>query len=163
MTRAVLAIMSGLLCALAGMKHASALKAEAVRLHRWVQIFRHLLLLLQEGTMPIPEALIVAADGQAQPDRLLRETGARLQAEPTLSLLDAFNRCCPVCSEKEMLCRLFRRLGHGSKESRCLAPAQSAEEIALLAQNASARAEKDAKLWQTLGLTGGVCLTILLL
>jgi len=33
----------------------------------------------------------------------------------------------------------------------------------LLAESASIRAEKDVKLWQTLGFTGGICLTILLL
>jgi len=62
-----------------------------------------------------------------------------------------------------VLARLFTRLGRGTKESRRLAAEQTAEEMTLLAQHAGNRAEKDARLWQTLGFVGGACLTILLL
>lgn len=155
--------MAGLLCALAGVKHAASLKGDAARLNRWVQLLRHLALLLKEGAMSIPEALCAAADGSSPPDRLLREMAARMQSSPMETLAGAFDSSCGLCLEKELLARLFTRLGRGSKESRCLALAQSAEEMTLLAQNAAAKAEKDAKLWQTLGFTGGACLTILLL
>ena len=58
---------------------------------------------------------------------------------------------------------MFQRLGRGSKDSRVLAVEQASEEIALLAEAASVKADKDVKLWQTLGITGGVCLAILLM
>lgn len=163
MSQGILAIMAGLLCALAGVKYASSLKGDASRLDRWVQVLTHLSLLLREGTLSILEALCAVADGPHPPDRLLREMAGKLSATPMLSLREAFQACSADCAERDVLTRMFTRIGHGTKDSRCLALEQSTEEMRLLAQNASARAEKDAKLWQTLGFIGGACLTILLL
>ncbi len=163
MTRAVLALMAGLLCALAGAKYAANLKGEATRLSRWVELLRHLALLLEEGTLPLPQALCTAADSSRPPDALLREISAIMQEEPLVTLEQAFLRCCSDWHEKPLLQRMFSRLGHGSKNNRQLAVEQSAREMEQLAQQASARAEKDVKLWQTLGFIGGTCLTILLL
>ncbi len=163
MSRAVLAVMAGLLCALAGMKHAASLQSNAVRLKRWVQLLSHLALLLKEGTLSIPDALCAAAHASSPPDSCLREMALRLTNTPLLTLQEAFNVCCGECAEREMLQRMFSRLSHGTKESRVLAVEQSIEEMHLLAERAAARAEKDVKLWQTLGFIGGACLTILLL
>lgn len=163
MSRAVLAVMAGLLCALAGVKYASTLKGDANRLSRWVQLLRHLSLLLREGTMSIPEALCAAADGPHPPDKLLRDMAAKVQSAPMTTLEEAFTQLCGDRPERALLQRMFSRLGRGSQESRCLALEQSAQEMEQLAQRASATAEKDVKLWQTLGFIGGACLTILLL
>lgn len=163
MSRAVIAVMAGLLCALAGVKHGASLKADALRLERWEQLLRHLTLLIQEGTMSIPEALCAAADGPHLPDKLLRNIAMKLHSVPLITLADAFHACSGECPEGEVLIRMFTRLGQGSKESRMLALEQANGEIKLLADTASAKAEKDVKLWQTLGFTGGICLTILLL
>lgn len=159
----MLAIMAGLLCALAGERHAASLKTDAARLVRWVKVLRHLTLLLKEGTFSIPEALCAAADDSLAPDKLLREMSAHLAASPLLTPGDAFIQCNGDCQEKPVLARMFQRLGRGSKDSRILAVEQAADEVSLLAESASARAEKDVKLWQTLGVTGGICLTILLM
>lgn len=163
MSRAVLAVMAGLLCALAGVKHGASLKADAHRLARWCQLLRHLTLLLQEGTLSIPEALCTASEGTHPPDKLLRTIAMKLQASPLMTMAEAFHACADKCPEQELLTRMFTRLGQGSKESRVLALEQAAKEMTLLAEAASAKAEKDVKLWQTLGFTGGICLTILLL
>lgn len=159
----MLAIMAGMLCALAGARHAASLKTDADRLSRWVPLLRHLALLLKEGTFSIPEALCAAADDMHAPDKLLRELAARLSSSPLLTPGEAFAQCASDCQEKAVLSRMFQRLGRGSKDSRILAVEQASEEITLLAEAASARAEKDVKLWQTLGVTGGICLTILLM
>lgn len=163
MSRAVVAVMAGLLCTMAGMKHAASLKADARRLRRWGHILHHLALLLREGTLSIPSALCTAADGAHSPDKLLRDIAAKVQSTPLLTLTEAFRQCGGSCIESELLTRMFTRLGQGSKESRVLAVEQSANEMSLFANAASDKAEKDAKLWQTLGVTGGICLTILLL
>lgn len=163
MTRAVFAIMTGLLCALAGVKHAASLKGTASRLSRWVQVLTHLALLLRQGVLSLPEAMCAAADASLPPDRLLREIAARIHASPLLTLTDAYRQTGAEGAEEELLLRLFARLGRGTKESRVLAAEQTAAEMRLLADEAAAKAAKDARLWQTLGLTGGVCLTILLL
>lgn len=163
MSRALLAVMAGLLCTVAGARHAATLKQDAARLSRWVPVLKHLALLLAEGTLSIPAALCAAGDGTLPPDKLLREMAAKLSAFPMLTPMEAFQQCAYAWQEDSMLARMFLRLGHGSKENRMLAVAQASEEIALLAGAASARAEKDVKLWQTLGVTGGICLTILLM
>ena len=163
MSRTVLAVMAGLLCALAGLKYAQSLKSEAVRLSRWEELLEHLSLLLEEGSLPLPQILCAAAELHRQPDLLLREVAASLQQEPLTPLATVFGQLCPDWREKTVLQRMFSRLGHGSRESRHLAVTQCSREIRLLAQRASAAAEKDVKPWQTLGLIGGLCLTILLL
>ncbi len=164
MIRAVLAVMAGLLCALAGMKHAAALKGDAVRLGRWVQVLTRLKLLLAEGTMSIPEALCAAADGLSTPDETLRSVAETTAASPLTGLAEAFVRCVSEdWPERELLQRMFTRLGRGTKESRCQALEQAAQEMDLMARTAADKADKDAKLWQKLGLIGGISLTILLL
>lgn len=163
MIRTILAIMAGLLCALAGMKHAASLNGDAARLARWVQLLSHLSLLIREGTLSIPEALCTAADGLQLPDRLMQEIAARVHATPLLTLSDAYAQCSSDSIEREVLLRLFTRLSRGTKESRLLAVEHACEELQLLSSAASQKAAKDARLWQTLGFTGGVCVTILLL
>ena len=163
MIRAVLAVMAGLLCGLAGLRHASALSQEANRLRRWCQLLQHLALHLRQGVLSIPDALLACADGQTAADRLLREMVERIQREPLLPLAQAFSQCGANWTEQPLLSRMFAHLGHGMQENRCLAVEQAAEEMRLLAERSAAKAEKDVKLWQTLGLIGGLCLTILLL
>lgn len=148
---------------MSGLRYASLLKANSARLARWTQILPHLSLLLREATLSIPEALLSAAHGSDKPDILLRCMVRQLQSEPTLSLAEGFTRSNCTGPETETLHRMFIRLGHGTLESRCLAVEQTAEELRLLHQQFAAKAEKDVKLWQTLGLIGGTCLTILLL
>ena len=163
MSRAVLAVMAGLLCTLAGAKHANRLRYDANRLKRWTEVLSHLELLLSEATLSIPQALCAVADSHLQPDILLRPMASAIQAQPLLSLEEAFLQCGQEVTEKPTLVRLFSRLGHGSKENRCLAVHQAAQELEFLAQGAANKAEKDTKLWQTLGFIGGACLPILLL
>ena len=163
MSRAVLAVMAGLLCALAGVKYAASLRGEAVRLARWEPLLAHLALLLEEGTLAIPQALAEAAQGHHPPDALLREMSAAMLREPLLTPEGALLRLCGDWAEKPLLQRMCARLGRGSRENRCQAVRQAAQELALLARQAADRAEKDVKLWQTLGLIGGTCMTILLL
>lgn len=163
MTRAVFAMMAGLLCALAGVRHAASLKGDAIRLNRWTYLLRHFSLLLKEGSLSIPEALTAAADQSGPADQLLHSLARQIRAHPLQTLAEALDACPGCALEHALLSRLLTRIGHGTKESRCLAVDQAAEEMALLAKSAAEKAEKDARLWQTLGFAGGACLTILLL
>ena len=163
MSRTVLALMAGLLCTLAGIKHAASLKHDALRLQRWHVILSHLALLIREGSLPIPAALVTCADMTLPPDMLLRRMAENLQSSPLLSLQDAFRLCAGNIPEHDVLQRMFATLGHGSRAQRLLGLEQAIAEIQLLAADASSKAKTDAKLWQTLGLVGGTCLIILLL
>ena len=163
MTRTILAMMAGLLCSLAGFRYAASLKKDAIRFKRWVKLLQRLALLLKEGTLSIPQALCTAADENSAPDMLLQQLASSLTSSPLLTLADAYERSNPSGGEIPILSRLFSRMGHGSKESRCLAIEQAADELAHLAQAAEEKADQDVKLYQTLGITGGICLTVLLL
>ena len=64
-------------------------------------------------------------------------------------------------TEPTIFVTLYLCLTKGDKMD--LAVRQAVQELEFLAQGAAAKAEKDTKLWQTLGFIGGACLTILLL
>lgn len=163
MMRAMLAVSAGLLCGVYGMHYAVNVKQDAQSLLRWTQLLENLSLIIREQALALPAALRQAADSSLEPDRLLHDVASALEAEPLLSLADAFRRCSRSASDNDVLYRLFIRLGRGSAESRLLALQQTRDALTLLAQRASQRAERDARLYRTLGWTGGVCLTILLL
>lgn len=163
MTQAVLALSAGSLCALAGLRYASSLRQEAVRLAMWTDALRRLRLLLEEGTLPLPEALRQAGAGLPGPDRLMADIASSMNADPLLSLPDAMERSCQLCPERALLLRLSQGLSHGSLESRCLACEHACAAMSQLSAEAAGRAARDAKLFQTLGFTGGACLTLLLL
>ena len=161
--RAAAAVCAGLLCALWGMRRASALRQDARRLHRWAQLLPHLALIISEQILSLPEALRLCAVEAEEPDRLLHSVAQGLQEDPLTSLEEGLRRRCPPWSERETLLRLFSRLGHGSAESRIQGVQSACGEIRLMEEAARERAARDAKLWQTLGFTLGACLTLLLL
>lgn len=163
MIRPVLAVFAGLLCGLIGQRQARRLREEGASLRRWTQLLRCLALLLQEGTLSLPEALRQAAGEDSAPDLMLRRLGDEMEHHPLSPLPELFARCAPAGPEAPVLSRLMAQLCRGSLESRCQATEQAAEEIGLLARSASERAAQDAKLHASLGWTCGACLTILLL
>ena len=163
MTRAVLAVMAGLLCALAGWRHAAALRTSAARLHRWTEVLTHLALILSEGASTLPEALDQAATGDQPPDELLRALAADLRRQPLTPLNELYAHRALSGPEGDALKRLMDRLGRGSLEMRCQAVSQTAEELSLLAVRARENADRDATMWRDLGFIGGACLTLMLL
>lgn len=163
MIRTVLAVMAGLLCTLAGFRYAGSLRAEASRLNRWCRILDRLSLLLKERAHALPEALLLAADGRDEPDKLLQAAARAVQQHPLTPLSDAFCSVCGQLPEQDCISRLCAGLCRGSLESRLLAIEHCMDELALMHQDASQRADKDARLWQTLGMIGGVCITIMLI
>lgn len=163
MTRTVLALCAGLLCALAGFRHAAFLRQEAARLRAWTAALKRLSLLMQEGALPLPQALRQAGAELPGPDKLLSLVAEALTADPLLTLPEAFDRTCPPCTERNALMRLADGISRGSLESRCLACDHAADGIAQLSSEAADLATRDARLWQTLGFTGGACLTLMLI
>lgn len=163
MIRPVLAVAAGLLCALLGFRRAAALRAEEVRLRRWQELLAQLSLIISEATLSLPEAMCCAADGLGQADALLSSIAEDMLRDPLASPADAFAARCPPCPEREPLLRMLHRLGRGTLESRCLALEQCGAALALLTEKAASRAAKDTRLYQTLGMTGGVALALLLL
>ncbi len=190
MMRATVAVLAGFLCAALGMRHGAALRTEETRLRRWVDALQRLAVILRGQAVALPEALHLAAgdsrkedvSGQpetassrpagqtsmplftsADPEDVLHAIAAHLQAHPLCPVAEVYRGYGATCTEQAALMRLFAALGRGTLESRLLAVTQCTEEMALLAASAKARADRDAKLYQTLGWTGGACLTLILL
>ena len=158
-----LAVFAVLLCVLYGLRASTHVKEEARRLARWAELLPRLSLLIAEETRSLPEAMRLAADEPHPPDRLLHAVADAVCTDPLLSLAEAFARHCPPCTEHETLMRMHERLGRGSAESRRLAVEQAAAALAQMSANVKDRAARDARLYATLGFTGGACLAILLL
>ena len=162
-TRAALALMAGMLCAIMGLRRAASLRSTAARLRRWACVLEHLALILSEGTLTLPEAFEQAATAPLPPDALLRALATGLRAQPLLSLSALYAAHDTPTPERDVLARLMARLGHGSLEARCQAVSQAAQELALMASDARQTADKDATMWRNLGFIGGACLTLMLL
>lgn len=157
------ALTAGCLCALAGMRQAFFLRREALRLNRWAVLLDRLSLLLSEAVLPLPDVLESAADGSDQPDMLLRAVASNIKTDPLLTIPEAFSHHCTACAERDILLRMAEQLSRGSAESRSLASSQAGAYIRHLAEEAAKRAARDARLWQTLGWTGGACLALMLM
>lgn len=160
MMRPLLAIMAGLLCGLMGMRQAQRIREESATLHRWEIILQHLCLLLQESTLPLPEAFEQAARSDTRADELLRQLAAGMRSEPLTPLPQLYT---PQGKEGPVLARLLTGLSSGSLEARVLSARHAAQEFALLAEASRGKAGQDARMWAKLGWIGGACLTLMLL
>lgn len=163
MTHTALAVASGLMCTLAGLRQASRLHQEETRLKRLASLLTHLAILLDEQAYPLPEAFLLCATDSGDADQLLRALAENLRLHPLTPLTALYDALHPIGPEVSLLRRCFTSISHGSADSRVHAARSAAEEVSLLAESAHQRAEKDARLFQTLGWVGGLCLTMMLL
>ncbi len=112
----------------------------------------------------LPEAFRLCADGHHPPDTLLRQLADELERTPLSSpgaLTDKL--WSPPGSEKDIISRMMHLLSRGSLESRLLAVENARQEVALMHEKAARKADKDARLYQTLGWIGGLCLLLILM
>lgn len=164
MTRLLFPICTALLSTLAGLHLSTHLRQEEQRLARWGEILQHLHLLMASCAYSLPEAFRLCADGQHPPDALLRQLADELERTPLSSpgvLTDKLWR--PPGSEKDIISRMMHLLSRGSLESRLLAVENARQEVALMHEKAARKADKDARLYQTLGWIGGLCLLLILM
>lgn len=109
------------------------------------------------------EAFRLCADGNHPPDTLLRQLADTLERAPLSSPGALTDRLCPAISEKDIISRMMHLLSRGSLESRLLAVENARQEVALMHEKAARKADKDARLYQTLGWIGGLCLLLILM
>lgn len=163
MTRFLFPICAALLCTLAGLHLSTHLRQEEQWLARWGEILQHLHLLMASCAYSLPEAFRLCADGHHPPDVLLRQLADELERTPLSSPGALTDKLCPLVSEKDIISRMMHLLGRGSLESRLLAVENARQEVALLHEKAVRKADKDARLYQTLGWVGGLCLLLILM
>lgn len=163
MIRTVLAIAAGLLCAAAGLRHGRDLQAVCQRLQRWVELLRHLALLVREGAGSLPDVLTAAASESLLPDAILRRLAEDMRAHPLSRPEELADLSALTEKERAPLQRLLHRLSHGSRESRCQAIEGCADEMALMADAVRDKARTDARMWRQLSFLMGACLTLWLI
>ena len=156
MTRLLFPICAALLSTLAGLHLSTHLRQEEQRLARWGEVLPHLHLLMASCAYSLPEAFRLCADGNHPPDTLLRQLADALERAPLSSPGALTDSLCPAISEKDIISR-------GSLESRLLAVENARQEVALMHEKAARKADKDARLYQTLGWIGGLCLLLILM
>lgn len=164
MTRLLFPICAALLSTLAGLHLSTHLRQEEQRLARWGEVLPHLHLLMASCAYSLPEAFRLCADGNHPPDTLLRQLADELERTPLSSpgaLTDKL--WSPPGSEKDIISRMMHLLSRGSLESRLLAVENARQEVALMHEKAARKAGKDARLYQTLGWIGGLCLLLILM
>ena len=89
----------------------------------------------------------------------MRQLADTLERTPLSSPGALTDRLCPAISEKDIISRMMHLLSRGSLESRLLAVENARLEVALMHE----KADKDARLYQTLGWIGGLCLLLILM
>lgn len=164
MTRLLFPICAALLSTLAGLHLSTHLRQEEQRLARWGEVLPHLHLLMASCAYSLPEAFRLCADGHHPPDALLRQLADELERTPLSSpgaLTDKL--WSPPGSEKDIISRMMHLLSRGSLESRLLAVENARQEVVLMHEKAARKADKDARLYQTLGWIGGLCLLLILM
>ncbi len=163
MTRLLMPLCAAMLCTLCGLRLSAGLHRETQRLMRWGTLLAHCRILMASCAYSLPEVFKLAATEQTAADELLRTMAQGLENQRTASPGTLAEQLCPPCPERDAILRLMHAIGHGSLESRLLALDSTKEELALLHQQSRKRAEKDGKLYQTLGWVGGLCLMLLML
>ena len=101
--QAALAIVAGLLCTLAGFRHAGFLHCEAKRLNHWYNTLERLKLLLTEGGCSLPEALRSAASSDSEADQLLHLIAEEMQNQPLKTASEVFRVHAVCCTEYDVL------------------------------------------------------------
>lgn len=163
MTRLLFPICAALLSTLAGLHLSTHLRQEEQRLARWGDVLQHLHLLMASCAYSLPEAFRLCADGHQPPDVLLRNLADELVRTPLSPPGALTDRLCPPSSEKDVISRMMHLLGRGSLESRLLAVENARQEVGLMHEKVARKADKDARLYQTLGWVGGLCLLLILM
>lgn len=163
MTQLMLPLCAAMLCTLCGMRLASSLHREEERLLRWSALLAHCEVLLSASAYSLPEVFRLCATEKSAADALLRTLSEQMQQQRMTPLVTLADTACPPCVERECLLRWLQAVSHGSLENRLFATQSARKEIDLMHQQSRQKAEKDAKLYQTLGWVGGLCLMLLML
>lgn len=164
MTRLLFPVCAALLSTLAGLHLSTHLRQEEQRLARWGEILQHLHLLMAScGVLCCRKRSGCAPDGNHPPDTATRQ------------LADALERAAAVLAGRAdgQAVSGNQRKGHHQPndapaqprrlENRLLAVENARQEVALMHEKAARKADKDARLYQTLGWIGGLCLLLILM
>jgi len=163
MIRLVCAVVAGGACVLLGMEASHRLKGRVEVLAAWQRALELMDLKLLHDGIPLRE--VVLQDGDGEIAKRLAAFSRALSENPRFTALQAWlsSGKSPDTKEEKVLTACFSALGTGVLEKRRTAIAQAMEQLNVLKKEADEKAQRDCKLYRSLGLAAGAALLLMLL
>jgi stage III sporulation protein AB len=163
MIRLVCGLIAAAACALLGIEASFRLKRRVEYLAAWIRALEMLDLRLLHDGIPLREVVLQEGDGEIA--KRLAAFSRALADNPRMTSAQAWQASCKSQDTKEekVLAACFSSLGTGVLEKRRTAIAQAMEQLKVLKEEAEEKAQRDCKLYRSLGLAAGAALLLILL
>ena len=163
MMRLVCAVLAAGACVLLGMEASQRLKGRVEHLASWLRALEMIDLKLAHEGIALREVVLMEGDGETA--RRLSAFSRALKENPRFTAAQAWQSSgkSSDAPEDKVLAACFSTLGTGLVEKRRTAIAQSMEQLKALKKEAEEKAQRDCKLYRSLGLAGGAVLLLILL
>ncbi len=163
MMKILFALCSAAACAGLGVSFGRQLKVRVENLSDWLHALEWIDMQLFHEGMPLCEAVCPEhAKGQAA--LRLNAFSKAIRENPRFTAKEAWDTGGkPVLPEDMVLASCFSALGSGPMEKRRMAIAQAKEQLTLIQKEAQEKADRDERLYRSMGLAGGAALFILLI
>lgn len=163
MIRLVCGLIAAAACALLGMEASFRLKRRVENLAAWIRALEMLDLRLLHDGIPLREVVLLEGDGEIA--KRLAAFSRALAENPRMTSAQAWETTgkSQDSREEKVLAACFSSLGTGVLEKRRTAIAQAIEQLVVLKKEAEEKAQRDCKLYRSLGLAAGAALLLILL
>ena len=163
MIRMVCAVLAAGACVLLGMEASHRLKSRVANLSAWLRALEMMDLKLLHDGIPLRE--VVLQDGDGEVVKRLAAFSRALAENPRITSAQAWQSSGKTADtpEEKVLAACFLALGTGVIEKRRAAIAQAMEQLKVLKKEAEEKAQRDCKLFRSLGLAAGAALLLILL
>lgn len=163
MIRLACALMAAAACVLLGFDAARRLRVRVKLLEAWIRSLEWIDMKLTSEGIPLRE--VVLKEGEGEISQRLAAFSRALQGNPRLSAAQAWassgkDQNAP---EDAVLAQCFSALGTGFLEKRRTALGQAVSQLRAMHKEAEEKAERDCRLYKSMGLAGGAALLLLLL
>ena len=156
-------LLAALICALLGFDASRRLKNRVTCLASWLRALEWMDVKLTGEGIPLRE--VVRKEGEGEVTKRLNAFSRALQDNPRLSAAQAWASSGKDQNTPEdaVLAQCFASLGTGTLEKRRTAVMQAMEQLRVIRKEAEGKAEKDCRLYKSMGLLGGAALLLILL
>lgn len=165
MIRLVCGLIAAAACALLGIEASFRLKRRVEYLAAWIRALEMLDLRLLHDGITLREVVLQEGEGDGEIAKRLASFSRALAENPRMTSAQAWQASCKSSDTKEekVLAACFTSLGTGVLEKRRTAIAQAMEQLKVLKKEAEEKAQRDCKLYRSLGLAAGAALLLILL
>jgi stage III sporulation protein AB len=163
MIRLVCGLIAAAACALLGIEASMRLKRRVEYLAAWIRALEMLDLRLVHDGIPLREVVLQEGDGEIA--KRLAAFSKVLSENPRMTSAQAWQASFKGQDTKEekVLAACFSSIGTGVLEKRRTTIAQTIEQLNVLKKEAEEKAQRDCKLYRSLGFAAGAALLLILL